>query len=173
MVDKIAQGTLSALLLGESGVGKEAIAHDVHKPSPRVSRPFVIVHCAAMPENLLESTLFGHKKGAFTDADQGRAGLREAAEVGTVFFDEIGAVSLSVQPKLLRALEDRTVTRVGSLKARPLDVRLTSATRDLQRYSWPGNVRGCRSGLQRGALRRQLPVGPERLLRIVCERGER
>ena len=151
VVDKIAQGTLSALLLGESGVGKEAIAHDVHKPSP----PFVIVHCAAMPENLLESTLFGHKKGAFTGADQGRAGRREAAEVGTVFFDEIGAVSLSVQPKLLRALEDPTVTR------------------DLQRYSWPGNVRGCRSGLQRGALRRQLPVGPERLLRIVCERGER
>ncbi len=142
IIDKVAQGTLSVLLLGETGVGKEVVAHEVHKRSPRASRPFVIVHCAAIPENLLESTLFGHEKGAFTGADNARAGLLESADGGTVFFDEIGEVSLSVQPKLLRALEEKAVTRVGSLKARPLDIRFVAATnRDLEAEAKAGRFR--------------------------------
>ncbi len=119
---------VTVLIGGETGTGKELLAQALHYESPRAAEPFVEVNCAAIPANLLESELFGHEKGAFTGAVQARAGLFELSHGGTLFLDEIGALPLDLQPKLLRALETRTIRRVGGQEVRTVDVRLVAAT---------------------------------------------
>jgi DNA-binding NtrC family response regulator len=132
-LDRIASGTINVLVLGETGVGKEVVAHAIHDLSPRSSAPLVCLNCCALSETLLESELFGHERGAFTGAVRAKIGLLEAAQGGTLFLDEIGEMSLGLQAKLLRVLEQKEVTRVGGLKPRPIDVRIVAATnRDLQ-----------------------------------------
>jgi len=130
---KFASTESSVLVTGENGTGKELVAEYVHDHSPRSSGPFVRVNCAALPEGLLESELFGHVRGAFTDATSDRAGRFEQAQGGTLFLDEIGTVTLSVQSKLLRVLQSKTVQRVGGSQSIALDVRIIAATNsDLQ-----------------------------------------
>jgi transcriptional regulator with PAS, ATPase and Fis domain len=132
IIDRIAIGTISVLLLGETGVGKEITARTIHDRSPRVAGPFVSLNCAALSEQLLESEMFGYEKGAFTGADRTKPGLLETADGGTIFLDEIGEMPLALQSKLLRALEERQVLRVGALRPRSIDVRFIAATnRDL------------------------------------------
>jgi two-component system, NtrC family, response regulator GlrR len=129
---RIAPMDTAVLIDGETGTGKELVARAIHDASPRASKPFVVVDCAALPENLLDAELFGHTRGAFTGAHAARAGAIESAEGGTVFLDEIGELPISMQPKLLRVLESRTVRRVGETVHRNVDVRFLSAThRDL------------------------------------------
>lgn len=126
--NRVADTSCSVLLRGESGTGKDVIARAIHAASPRSNLPFVPVSCAAIPEPLLESELFGHERGAFTGATSARCGAFEVAHGGTIFLDEIGDMPLSQQAKLLRALESRTVTRVGSAQPRRIDVRVICAT---------------------------------------------
>jgi len=128
LVDRFSASEASVLLVGESGTGKELAARALHRCSPRADGPFVAVNCAAVPEQLLESELFGHAKGAFTDARQERTGLLRQAHRGTLFLDEIGDMSRAVQPKLLRALEERRVRPVGSDREIAIDVRVIAAT---------------------------------------------
>jgi two-component system, NtrC family, response regulator GlrR len=125
---RVAPTESSVLIQGETGTGKELVAGALHEASKRAAGPFVVVDCAALPENLLETELFGHARGAFTGADTAREGAIESADGGTVFLDEIGEVPLSVQPKLLRVLEARTVRRVGETQHRKVDVRFIAAT---------------------------------------------
>ncbi len=125
---RIAKVESTALVTGESGVGKERFAKLIHEESPRAGRPFVAVNCGAVAETLLESELFGHARGAFTGADRERAGLFEAADGGTLFLDEIGEVSPGMQVKLLRALQEKEIRRVGESRSRPVDVRIVAAT---------------------------------------------
>src|SRR5206468_588450 len=133
LVERIAPGAINVLLLGETGVGKEVMAHLVHERSPRADKPFLALNCAAFSENLLEGELFGYERGAFTGANQAKPALLETAQGGTVFLDEIGEMPMTSQGKLLRVLEDRSVLRVGALKPRPIDVRFVFATnRDLE-----------------------------------------
>jgi DNA-binding NtrC family response regulator len=128
-----ANGLISILIRGETGVGKDVLAKWIHKKSSRAKGPFVSINCGAIPEGLLESELFGHKKGGFTNAVENKVGLLEAAEGGTVFLDEIGDMPLKLQVKMLTAIESREITRVGEVKARPIDVRFIAAThRDLE-----------------------------------------
>jgi two-component system response regulator AtoC len=130
---RAARAQISILLLGETGVGKEVLARAIHKHSSRSKGPFMGINCAAFADSLLESELFGTEKGAFTGAAAARAGLFEAANGGTVFLDEVGELSPSTQAKLLRVLEERVVTRLGSTTPRPIDVRFVSATnRDIE-----------------------------------------
>ena len=124
----IGRPTVTVLLTGETGTGKELLARAIHYNGPRRDAPFVDVNCAAIPENLLESELFGHEKGAFTGATGTKPGLMQLADQGTLFLDEIGHLPLALQGKLLRALEERTIRRVGGTRSIPFDVRLIAAT---------------------------------------------
>ncbi|MEI9947956.1 MAG: sigma-54 dependent transcriptional regulator [Pseudomonadota bacterium] len=141
-VARAAASSINVLVLGETGVGKEVLARAVHNLSARKAGPFVALNCAALTESLLQSELFGHEKGAFTGALQARAGLLETASGGTVFLDEIGDLPLSIQTKLLRALEDRKVLRVGARAEREIDVRFVAATnRDIEAEAEAGTFR--------------------------------
>ncbi len=139
---QISTSPASVLITGESGTGKELAARAIHKRSQNSDGPFVAINCAALPENLLESELFGHAKGAFTDAREARKGLFQQADGGTLFLDEIGDFPLTLQAKLLRAMEQRTVRPVGGNEEIPFDARLLTATnRDLQRAVEEGRYR--------------------------------
>ena len=127
-VERVAATRATVLLCGESGVGKDLIARAIHHHSPREGRPFVKINCTALPENLMESELFGYEKGAFTGANTSKPGKFEQADTGTVFLDEIGDVPASVQVKLLRILQEREFERLGSNKTRHIDVRVLAAT---------------------------------------------
>ncbi len=140
-IAKIAEYKTTVLITGESGAGKELVARAIHRRSKR-SGPFVAVNCGAIPENLLESELFGHKKGAFTDAVQDRRGLFEEATCGTLFLDEIGELPLGLQVKLLRVLEDEKIRRLGDTRDTQVDVRIVTAThRDLPAETKAGRFR--------------------------------
>jgi two-component system NtrC family response regulator len=127
-IEKVAPTNATVLLLGESGTGKEVLARAVHTQSPRAEKPFVAINCAAIPDTLLESELFGYEKGAFTGAVKQTQGKFEIAEGGTLFLDEIGDMPLPLQAKLLRFLQDRVVERVGGRERIPVDVRIVCAT---------------------------------------------
>ncbi len=130
---RVTKGESALLILGETGVGKERLARSMHSESPRSGGPFITVNCGALPENLLESELFGHEEGAFTGAVRARRGYFELAHRGTIFLDEIGDMPLHLQVKLLRVLEDKSIQRVGSEKPIDVDVRIIAATnRDLK-----------------------------------------
>jgi DNA-binding NtrC family response regulator len=140
---KAAQSDIPVLLTGETGVGKEVLARAIHGESPRTGRPFVAVNCGAIPENLVESTLFGHEKGAFTGAIAKAQGRFREAEGGTIFLDEIGELPLDAQVKLLRALQQKEVMPVGGARALKTDVRVISATnRNLEAEVASGRFRG-------------------------------
>ena len=142
MVDKVAQTEARVLITGESGTGKELVAHNIHERSSRNKSPFIEVNCAAIPSELIESELFGHLKGSFTSAVKDREGKFEAANNGTLFLDEIGDMSLAAQAKVLRALEESKIQRVGSQKDIPVDVRVFAATyKDLLNDINEGNFR--------------------------------
>src|SRR5271155_3190278 len=132
-ISKVADFRTTVLITGESGTGKELVARAIHGKSLRKAAPFVAINCGAIPENLLESELFGHKKGAFTDASTDRRGLFEEATGGTLFLDEIGELPLNLQVKLLRVVQEETIRRLGDTKDVKVDVRIIAAThRDLQ-----------------------------------------
>lgn len=128
LIDRVAPTDKPVLIQGESGTGKELVARALQNKSQRSNGPFVTINCAALPENLVESELFGHRKGAFTGANEDRPGLFEVADGGTLFIDEIGELPGALQPKLLRALEDGSIRRVGSHRERKVNVRLIAAT---------------------------------------------
>lgn len=125
---RVSNSTANILITGESGTGKEVIAKAIHAMGPRKKEPFIAINCSAIPENLLESELFGHAKGSFTGAAEKRRGLFEEAEGGTLFLDEIGDMSLPLQAKLLRVLQEKKIKRVGENQYKPIDVRILSAT---------------------------------------------
>jgi DNA-binding NtrC family response regulator len=141
-VERVAKTTATVLLRGESGTGKELLARAIHAQSPRADRPFVAINCAVLSENLLESELFGHEKGAFTGAHALRRGRVELADGGTFFLDEVGELKPPLQAKLLRVLEERSFERVGSSKPSQVDVRWIAAThRDLAAMAREGSFR--------------------------------
>ena len=142
ILERVAPSDISVLLTGETGVGKGRLARLLHDRSPRAPAPFVSLNCAAVPETLFESEIFGHEKGAFTGAVRSKPGLFESAQGGTLFLDEIGEMPLPIQAKLLHVLEQRFLTRLGALQARPIDVRFVSATNlDLGRALLSGKFR--------------------------------
>jgi two-component system, NtrC family, nitrogen regulation response regulator NtrX len=142
MIDKVAVTDARVLITGPNGTGKELVAHQLHEKSNRASSPFVEVNCAAIPSELIESELFGHVKGAFTSAVKDRAGKFETADKGTIFLDEIGDMSLSAQAKVLRALQENVITRVGADKDIKVDVRVIAATnKDLKKEIEEGRFR--------------------------------
>lgn len=128
LIRKVAPTDSTVLLLGESGTGKEVMANTIHRLSPRRDQPFIAINCAALPEQLLESELFGHVKGAFTSAESDKVGLFEEADNGTIFLDEIGDLPLAAQAKLLRVLQNGEIRRVGDAQTRHVDVRILAAT---------------------------------------------
>ncbi len=129
MVQRISQVETDVLVFGETGTGKDLVARAIHERSARSGRPFVAINCGAVPESIIESELFGHEKGAFTGAHERRIGKFEHAEGGTVFLDEIESMPLSLQVKLLRVLQERSVERLGSNASVPLDIRVIAATK--------------------------------------------
>lgn len=142
IIDKVAKTEARVLITGESGTGKELVAHNIHEKSSRAKSPFIEVNCAAIPSELIESELFGHLKGSFTSAVKDREGKFEAANNGTIFLDEIGDMSLAAQAKVLRALEENKIQRVGSQKDISVDVRVLAATnKDLKKEIDDGNFR--------------------------------
>lgn len=142
LIENVAQTVAPVLVHGQSGTGKELVARAIHEESPRSAKPFIKVNCAALNENLLESELFGHEKGAYTGADRTRIGRFEAAHEGTIFLDEIGDIPLSTQVKLLRVLEEKEIERVGDHKPISVDVRIISATnKDLEKLISLGKFR--------------------------------
>lgn len=142
MIDKVAQTEARVLVTGPNGTGKELVAHQLHEKSERAAFPLIEVNCAAIPSELIESELFGHIKGAFTSAVKDRAGKFEAADKGTIFLDEIGDMSLSAQAKVLRALQENIITRVGADKDIKVDVRVVAATnKDLKKEIEEGRFR--------------------------------
>ncbi|GAA3893408.1 two-component system response regulator CbrB [Halomonas cibimaris] len=141
-IRKTAPADVTVLILGESGTGKELVARALHQQSKRAAAPLVSVNCAAIPETLIESELFGHEKGAFTGASASRTGLVEAADGGTLFLDEIGELPLDAQARLLRVLQEGEIRKIGSVETRHVDVRLIAAThRDLAALSKSGEFR--------------------------------
>ena len=128
LIERIAPNNVSVLITGESGTGKEVVARTLHELSGRSSKPFIAVNCAAIPETLIESEIFGHERGAFTGAVERRAGCFELAEEGTLLLDEIGEMPIATQAKLLRVLEDRTLRRLGSKVETQINVRVLAAT---------------------------------------------
>ena len=128
-VEKLSATDISVLILGETGTGKELIAREIHARSRRKSAPFIAINCSAIPENLMESELFGHRKGAFTGAIENKIGSFQAAHGGTLFLDEIGEMPPNLQVKLLRAIQERVVTAVGDTRPTPVDIRVVAATR--------------------------------------------
>ncbi|MEE9349210.1 MAG: sigma-54 dependent transcriptional regulator [Flavobacteriaceae bacterium] len=142
IIDKVAPTDARVLITGENGTGKELVAHWLHEKSPRYKAPMIEVNCAAIPSELIESELFGHVKGSFTGANKDRAGKFEAANKGTIFLDEIGDMSLSAQAKVLRALQESRISRVGSDKDIKVDVRIVAATnKDLKKEIADGKFR--------------------------------
>lgn len=141
-VDKVARADIAVLVTGETGTGKELIAREIHRNSQRGDGPLVVINCGAIPENLLESELFGHVKGAFTGAVQTRAGKFQAAHGGTLFLDEIGEMPMHLQVKILRAIQEKVVTKVGETRQEPIDIRVIAAThRDLREMVKEGQFR--------------------------------
>ena len=141
-ISRVAESTSTVLIRGESGTGKELVARAIVALGPRAQKPFVSINCAALPENLIETELFGHEKGAFTDARAARPGHIELANTGTLLLDEIATLGLALQSKLLRVLEDRVVTRIGGQNARKIDFRLIAATNeDLEEMVRAGRFR--------------------------------
>lgn len=142
LIERVGPTDKAVLIQGESGTGKELVARAIHQSSKRADKPLVTINCAALPEQLVESELFGHEKGSFTGATAARTGLFEVADVGTLFIDEIGELPPALQPKLLRVLEDGSFRRVGSHQERRVDVRILAATnRDLSEEVSAGNFR--------------------------------
>ncbi|MCX7821993.1 MAG: sigma-54 dependent transcriptional regulator [Syntrophobacterales bacterium] len=142
LIEKVAKVDSNVLIMGESGTGKELVARAIHKLSKRCDRPFVTVNCGGVPESLIESELFGYKKGAFTGALQDRKGLVEAAQGGTLFLDEIGELSSALQVRLLRLIQEKVIRRLGDNEDRQVDVRIISAThRDLEKMVIEGTFR--------------------------------
>lgn len=142
MIEKVAETDARVLITGPNGTGKELVAHNLHEKSPRSKQPLIEVNCAAIPSELIESELFGHVKGAFTSAVKDRAGKFEAANGGTIFLDEIGDMSLPAQAKVLRALQENVITRVGADKDIKVDVRVVAATnKDLRKEIEEGRFR--------------------------------
>ncbi len=141
-IDLVARTEANVLILGESGTGKELVARAIHERSPRRTRPLIKVNCGAIPEELFESEFFGHVKGAFTGAIKDRVGRFELADGGTIFLDEVGEIPLSLQPKLLRVLQEQQFERIGDERTRTVNVRVVAATnRDLKREVEAGRFR--------------------------------
>ncbi len=141
-IEKVAPTGVNVLVLGETGTGKELVAHEIHSRSNRAAGPFVTINCGAIPESLLESELFGHVKGAFTGAISTREGKFQAAHKGTIFLDEIGEMPVNLQVKLLRVLQERTITKVGATSSELIDIRVVAATnRDLEKAVKAGEFR--------------------------------
>jgi transcriptional regulator with PAS, ATPase and Fis domain len=142
LIEKVAPLDCTVLIQGESGTGKEMVARALHKGSPRKARPFVSFNCGGFSEELIANELFGHERGAFTGATETKIGLLEAADKGTIFLDEIGEMPLTMQVKMLRFVEERTLLRVGGIKPLPVDVRLIAASnQDLKALAAAGSFR--------------------------------
>ena len=181
LIDRVAKTCANVLITGESGTGKEGIARAIHSGGSRAKGPFIAINCSAIPENLLESELFGHKKGAFTGASENRIGLLEEANDGTLFLDEIGDMPMSLQSKLLRALQERKIKPVGSNEYREIDVRIIAAThKDLKKAMGEGSFREdlyfrlCVIPIHSPALRDRMedvPLLADYFVRKTCERS--
>lgn len=142
LIERVATTSSNVLITGESGTGKELVAKAIHRQSPRHDKPFVVVNCAGVPETLIESELFGYKKGSFTGATSARKGLVEAAQLGTLFLDEIGELSPALQVKILRLVQEKTIKLIGGNEDVSVDVRIISATnRDLEKMVIEGTFR--------------------------------